>query len=206
MNNTVAAISTPRGKGGVAMVRISGGDSFEVVARVFKPASPAKFAERQPNKAYYGSFFDETGVFDDGLCLLFKAPHSFTGEDVAELYCHGGVLVAQKLLTAVFSAGAMPAGPGEFTKRAFINGKISLTQAEAVGGMIDAVSEKHLSVSARQVSGSLSKKIESESAKLRRLAASVYAFIDYPDEDMTDVTVEDMRAYYYLYLFLVYFF
>lgn len=194
MNDTVAAISTPRGKGGVAMVRVSGSDTFEIVSRVFAPASSGKFAEREPNTAYYGSFLDEKGVFDDGICLLFKAPRSFTGEDVAELYCHGGTLVTQKLLTAVFSAGASPAGAGEFTKRAFINGKITLTQAEAIGGIIDAESEKYLGVSARQASGSLSKELGDIAKELKHLTASVYAYIDYPDEDMTDVSVAEMKT------------
>ncbi len=175
------------------MVRISGADAYGVLSRVFSPASPERFASKKPNAVYYGSFFDKDGVFDDGLAVLFNAPHSFTGEDVAELYCHGGVLVTQKLLTAVFAAGAEPAGPGEFTKRAFINGKISLTQAEAVGGIIDAESEKALSVSAKQSKGSLAKAIAEISDELRFLAASVYAYIDYPDEDMTDVTPEAMR-------------
>ena len=194
MNGTVAAISTPRGRGGVAIIRISGSEAFDIAERVFIPASAKSFEKRTPAHAYYGSFRDSSGVFDDGLCLLFASPRSFTGENVAELHCHGGVLVAQKLLSAVFAAGASPAGAGEFTRRAFINGKITLTQAEAVGGIIDAASERSLSVSARQAKGSLSEKLDSVARELRLLAASVYAYIDYPDEDMTDVSVAEMRS------------
>ena len=193
MNGTVAAISTPRGRGGVAIIRISGENAFEVAEKVFAPAGKAAFAKRLQAHAYYGSFFDASGVFDDGLCVVFNAPRSFTGEDVAELHCHGGVLVAQKLLAAVFAAGAAPAGPGEFTKRAFINGKLTLTQAEAIGSIIDAKSERSLSVAAKQAGGSLSRGISETAEELTRLAASVYAFIDYPDEDMTDVTTGEMR-------------
>ena len=193
MNGTVAAISTPRGRGGVAIIRISGDTAFEVANRVFIPADKKGFSELRQAHAYYGTFADAYGVFDDGLCLVFKAPRSFTGEDVAELHCHGGVLVAQKLLSAVFAAGASPAGPGEFTKRAFINGKLSLTQAEAIGNVIDAKSERSLCVAAKQAGGSLSRGIAETAGELTRLAASVYAFIDYPDEDMTDVTAEEMR-------------
>ena len=123
---------------------------------------------------------------------IFKSPNSFTGENTTELSCHGGILVTERLLKACLSAGAEYAGPGEFTQRAFINGKITLSQAEAIGGIIDAVTDKHLNVSANQVRGSLSKKIESISSRLISLAASVYAYIDYPDEDMTDVTVPEM--------------
>ena len=192
--STIAAVGTPHGKGGVAMIRISGEDAFSVAERIFLPANKERFAKRLCGCTYYGSFADESGVFDDGLCILFASPSSFTGENVAELYCHGGMLVTQKLLAAALKNGASMAGPGEFTRRAFINGKITLTQAEAIGGIIDSKSERHLSVSARQANGSLSRALDSVYCDLRLLAASVYAFIDYPDEDMTDVSVEEMRA------------
>lgn len=191
--STIAAVGTPHGKGGVAMIRISGEDAFSVAERIFVPANKERFAKRKSGCTYYGSFADEGGVFDDGICILFASPASFTGEDVAELYCHGGILVTQKLLSAALKNGATIAGPGEFTRRAFINGKITLTQAEAIGGIIDSKSEKHLSVSARQANGSLSRALDSVYTDLRLLAASVYAFIDYPDEDMTDVSIEEMR-------------
>ncbi len=190
---TVVAIGTPHGKGGVAMIRISGSGAFDVAKRVFVPANQNLFENAVYGRAYYGSFADEKGIFDDGLCILFKAPHSFTGENVAELYCHGGILVTQKLLSAALKNGARMATAGEFTKRAFINGKMSLTQAEAVGGIIDSVSEKHLAVSARQAGGSLSRQLSGIYDELKLLAASVYAFIDYPDEDMTDVSTDEMR-------------
>ncbi len=191
--STIAAIGTPQGKGGVALIRISGEDAFSVAEKIFLPASPQRFSQRLHGVTYYGSFCDEGKTFDDGICILFSAPRSFTGENVAELYCHGGLLVTQKLLAAALKNGATMALAGEFTRRAFINGKISLTQAEAIGGIIDAKTEKHLSVSSKQANGSLSRALGRLYDELRVLAASVYAYIDYPDEDMTDVSVPEMR-------------
>lgn len=190
---TVAAVSTPRGKGGVALVRVSGENAFDIADRVFAPSSGKRITEYKPNTVVHGVFSGPDGAFDDGMAVLYASPRSFTGEDTAELCCHGGLLVTQKLLSACFSAGAVPAGRGEFTRRAFINGKLSLSEAEAVGGLIDAVSEKHLGVSLLQLGGSLAQKIGDIYSRLALLAASVYAYIDYPDEDMTDVGVPEMK-------------
>lgn len=191
---TIAAIGTPQGKGGVALIRISGDEAFEVAKRIFVPSSEKRFAQQQHGVTYYGSFRDENGIFDDGLCILFHGPRSFTGENVAELYCHGGILVTQKLLSAALKNGAVMASAGEFTRRSFLNGKISLTQAEAIGDIIDSKTEKHLSVASKQASGSLSRELGRIYDQLKLLAASVYAYIDYPDEDMTDVSVDEMRS------------
>ncbi len=190
---TIAAIATPHGKGGVAIIRISGDDAVSVASKLFKPRSGISVNEITSNKAVYGSFFDKDGVFDDGILTLFRAPRSYTGEDTAELSGHGGVLVTKKLLEAAITSGADYADAGEFTKRAFINGKISLSQAEAVGGIIDAKSEKHLQISVLQSRGALSSRIKEISDRLAYLAASVYAYIDYPDEDLRDVSGEEMR-------------
>lgn len=193
VNRTIAAVSSPRGKGGVALIRISGDEAFRIASAVFAPASGKKIEEYKPNTVVYGKFSDRNGVFDDGMTVLYKAPRSFTGEDTAELCCHGGPLVTEKLLSACIAAGASYAGRGEFTRRAFLNGKMSLSEAEAVGGMIDAVSEKHLNVSLLQMGGSLSQKIGDIYSRLVFLVSSVYAYIDYPDEDMTDVSVDEMK-------------
>ena len=191
---TIAAISTPYGKGGVAVIRISGDDALKVAARLFTPKSGLPLADVPSNLAVYGSFFDSEGVFDDGIVTLFRSPKSYTGEDTAELSCHGGVLVTKRLLEAAITAGAAYAEAGEFTKRAFINGKITLSQAEAVGGIIDAKNEKHLAVSILQAKGALTERISALSDKLTYLAASVYAYIDYPDEDLRDVGIEEMKS------------
>ena len=187
---TIAAISTPKGKGGVSLIRISGDDAVKIAEKVCS----RPLANVSPNKTVHTLFVQDGQAFDDGMATVFYAPKSFTGEDTVELCCHGGLFVTQKLLSAVFAAGAYQAGPGEFTRRAFQNGKMSLSQAEAVGGIIDAKSEKYLTVSLLQCTGSLSAKFTEMSEKLKFLIASVYAYIDYPDEDMTDVPAEELKA------------
>lgn len=190
---TIAAVSTPKGVGAVSMIRLSGDDAIETAARVFKPKNGKALTELRANQAVYGVFCDASGEFDDGLVTVFRGPRSYTGEDVAELCCHGGTLATGRLLRAVISAGADYAAAGEYTKRAFINGKLNLSQAEAVGALIEARSDTYLSISVRQLGGALSKKIDELIGKLSFLAASVYAYIDYPDEDLTDVSVEEMK-------------
>lgn len=190
---TVAAISTPYGKGGVALIRISGENAIAIAQKVAVRTGNQPLSETPSNKAVRVTFVGGGTAFDDGLITLFRAPHSFTGEDTAELSCHGGILLTQKLLSAVFSAGAFPAGAGEFTRRAFQNGKISLSQAEAIGGLIDAKSDRCLTVSLLQCRGALSEKMQNLCDRLRFLIASVYAYIDYPDEDMTDVSVSELQ-------------
>ena len=190
---TVAAISTPYGKGGVALVRVTGEDAISVAQKVAERQNGVPLSETPSAKAVRVTFRDGNRPFDDGLLTLFRAPHSYTGEDTAELCCHGGLFVTQTLLGAVFAAGATPAGPGEFTRRAFRNGKLSLSQAEAIGGLIDAKNDRCLTVSLLQSKGALSEKLSSVAERLRFLIGSVYAFIDYPDEDMTDVSVPELR-------------
>ena len=172
---------------------LAGSEALKVAERVFAPASGKKLSDYPANTAVHGVFSSSDGEFDDGMCVFFRAPRSFTGEDIAELYCHGGLLVTKKLLEAVIEAGASYAGPGEFTRRAFINGKLTLTEAEAVGDMIDAVSEAHLGAGLKRLRGALSKRVGEVYDTLRHLAASAYAFIDYPDEDLADVPVDEMK-------------
>ena len=192
--STVAAISTPVGKGGIAVIRISGDAAIEIAGRVFLPANGKKLTETEADRAVYGGIYYGKLQIDDGIAVVFKAPRSFTGENTIEISCHGGVLITKRVLEAVLAAGAEPAGAGEFTKRAFLNGKLSLTEAEAIGGLIDAKTDKYLSVSLAQSKGSLGRAVKALSDRLVFLAASVYAYIDYPDEDMTDVTVNEMQT------------
>ena len=138
-NSTIAAIATPPGQGGIAVVRLSGPDSYRVAEQVFRPADSRKrVADAKGYTALYGQFADGEELFDDGVALFYRAPRSYTGEDVIELSVHGGTVMADSLLEALYLAGAVPAGPGEFTRRAFVNGKLDLTRAEAVMGLIAA--------------------------------------------------------------------
>ena len=130
--STIAAISTPRGKGGVALIRISGEEAVAVAGRCFFPKCKKAVADLTVRTAYFGDILSEGAAIDDGIITVFKAPASYTGEDMVEITCHGGILVTSRVLEAVFAAGAIPATAGEFTRRAFVNGKLSLTKAEAV--------------------------------------------------------------------------
>src|SRR5699024_8411319 len=139
MAETIVALATPPGAGGIAVVRLSGEEALTVAAKVFFPHNAAKKVENAKGyTALYGNFVANGKTLDDGVALFFRAPHSYTGEDVAELSCHGGPVVAQSLIDACIAAGARPAGPGEYTRRAFLNGRMDLTQAEAVMSLIGA--------------------------------------------------------------------
>lgn len=135
--NCIAAISTAPATGGVAIIRISGGGALSVAEKIFVPVRAVRVADFAPNYMYPGKILCR-GFADFGLCVYFKAPHSFTGEDVVELHCHGGVQIARAVLKATLENGARMAENGEFTKRAFLNGKLSLASAEGMADMINA--------------------------------------------------------------------
>ena len=186
-SSTIAAVSTPRGKGGVALIRISGEEAAAVAGRCFFPKCKKAVADLTPRCAYFGDIVADGRVIDDGLCTYFRAPHSYTGEDMVEISCHGGVLVTARVLEAVFAAGAVPAAAGEFTRRAFVGGKLSLTKAEAVAEILDAKSNTQLEIAAAQRRGALSEKLEEVEKELIALCGAVYARIDYPDEDLGEI-------------------
>ena len=193
--STVSAISTPFGKGGIAVVRMSGEDSLEILNKIFTPAGNKKITDYPPNTLIYGDIFKDGKLIDRGMAVYFKAPKSYTGEDSAEIHCHGGILLTQLVLEATFIAGAVPAGPGEFTKRAFLSGKMGLSQAEAVIDLIDAETESKAYLAASQADGRLSAKIQEIYSELMTAVSSIYAFIDYPDEDLTDITPEELLTF-----------
>lgn len=191
--HSCAAIATAPGKAGIAVIRMSGDDAIEIASKVFVPAGNKKLCDVGANVSVYGTIFSPDGEkIDSGLCTCFYAPKSFTGENTVEISCHGSVVAQSLVLEALICAGAQMAGPGEFTKRAFVNGKLSLSQAEAVGQLIDAQSKASLKLSSNNLDGRISSKIKELSDEITYLLASVYAYIDYPDEDMRDVTNAEM--------------
>ena len=180
MADTIAAISTAPAKSAIGIIRISGDASLKVCERVFS----GKVAEK-PREMVCGKMMSADGtVCDFGMGVYFKAPASFTGEDSVELYCHGSRAVLRTVLDAVYRAGARPAEAGEFTRRAFLNGKMDLTQAEAVIDLIDSETELAAKNAAEQMNGALGRDISALSAELTSIAAEFYAFVDYPDDEI----------------------
>lgn len=182
--STIAAISTPSGKGGVAIIRISGEDAVKIAASVFFPKNKKSLYDSLPRMQVYGDIIKDGEYIDDGMATVFYAPHSYTGEDTVEISCHGGILVTRCVLEALFSVGAMPAEAGEFTKRAFINGKITLTEAESVGALLEAKSKEQIKITSGASRCRLAESINGIRESLVDLLSSIFARIDYPDEDL----------------------
>ncbi len=187
LTDIIAALSTPVGKGGVALIRVSGMGSAELVSKIFFPKSRKALCDYPPRFAVYGEVRDCRSVIDTALVTYFKAPASFTGEDMVEISCHGGYIVSSMVLEAVLESGARMAEAGEFTRRAFINDKMTLSEAEAVGDILSAVSREGVRLSSSQARGVLSERMKEITDKLTSLVSSLYAFIDYPEEDLEDV-------------------
>ena len=178
---TVSAIATPRGAGGIAIIRISGEAALSILRGAFVPAHSARAFE--PSRMMYGRVVSADGsVIDEALAVFMPGPHSYTREDVAEIHCHGGDVAARRTLARVLELGAVPAGPGEFTKRAFLNGRVDLARAEAVMQLIGANSEAAARASVRQLEGGVSGFVRDVSARIMDLLALIEASTDFPDE------------------------
>ncbi len=181
---TVAAISSPNGEGGIAVIRISGEDAINIADKCFKSFSGKSLSSLKGYSALYGQVVYENAVIDDAVALVFLAPKSFTGENTVEISVHGGRLVALDALRAVLNNGAILAQNGEFTKRAFLNGKLDLTSAESIMEIISAKNETALKISRNAKDGRVSKEINKIIDKLLELAASFSVYSDYPDEEI----------------------
>lgn len=188
----IAAISTPYGRGGIAVIRLSGEGGIVLAEKLFVPKSKKRLSEIESGYAVYGDILRDGKRIDDGIATVFRAPRSFTGEDTVEISCHGGILLTQSVLSSALECGFRLAFGGEFSKRAFLNGKMSLSEAEAVIGLIDAESEEQLRLSASITNGVLKNGVNELCDEITELLASVYAYIDYPDEDLTDVSVSEL--------------
>ena len=180
--DTIAAISTPIGEGALAVIRLSGRDVLAVLAEIFAgPIAPERFV---PRRVFFGKIHDVAGKVDDVLVTYFRAPGSYTGEDVVEISCHGGILVSRRVLDLLLAAGARMANPGEFTQRAFLNGKMDLTQAEAVMDLIRAQTELALRAANEQLAGYLGNELTDIRELLLTTLAHIEAYIDFPDEQI----------------------
>lgn len=191
--STIAAISTGQAAGGIGVVRISGENALSVADRIFKTVSGIKLEKLSGYKAAFGKVFFEEKCVDEAIALVFKAPKSYTGEDVVEISCHGGLLVTKQVLRAALANGAVPAEAGEFTKRAFLNGKMDLTRAESVMNIISAKSEQAKSAALNTLDGALYKKISEISLSLKKIAAQMAAWVDYPDEEIDDLSDDKLK-------------
>lgn len=193
MEKTIAAVSTGAAPGGIGIVRLSGPKSREIADKVFRSKYGKKIADLKGYTAALGGAYTADGEkLDDVVALVFAAPKSYTGEDIVELSCHGGLYVTKRILREILAAGASPAGPGEFTRRAFLNGKIDLTQAEAVMQLIGAGGEQAARAAEAGSSGTLSKKIVFIRSELSNIAAHLSAWADFPEEDVPEIDEEQL--------------
>ena len=191
MFETIAAISTPRGEGGIGIIRISGDDSFAILNKIFKAKNPNK--DLGFYKFNYGFIYDGDHTLDEAMVVRMKGPKTYTCEDVVEINCHGGYLVTQKILELVLKKGARHAEKGEFTKRAFMNGRIDLSQAEAVMDIIQGKTEKSISLSLEQLRGDLRDKIQNLKKLLLDVTAHVNVVLDYPEEGIDEPLPAHLR-------------
>ncbi len=190
----IAAIATAQAPGAIGIVRISGSGAMAIADRIFRPVSGTRLSDSPGYRAHYGQLTDDSGPFDDGVATVFRAPRSYTGEDCVELSCHGGVYLTRRVLRAALAAGARMAQPGEFTRRAFLNGKMSLTSAESVMQRIGA--QGALAARAAQAGAQdvLARRINAVRTALTDAAAHLAAWADFPDEAVPDVTDGELHT------------
>ena len=188
MNDTIAAIATAQAPSAIGILRLSGPDTCAILDGVFCPKNGKPMSAQDGRNMVYGTLLDSAGrVIDNALCVLFRAPNSYTGEDCAEIHCHGSPIVLNEGLTSLFAKGARQAKGGEFTRRAFLNGRMDLIQAEAVIDLIDAETAEAARNAVGQLSGTLSRTVEEIYEALMAVVSRFYAVVDYPDEDIEDL-------------------
>lgn len=194
MSDTIAAIATGAQVSAIGIIRLSGDDAITIAERLFRPFTGESMSRRRDRSLVYGKLCDAQGeTLDLCLCTVSHAPNSYTGENTAELQCHGSPVVLRTALEEMFRLGARQAGPGEFTKRAFLNGRMELTAAEAVADLIDAESVESAHNAAGQLSGAIGSKMEKIYSSLTDISAHYHAVLDYPDEDIEDFTLESYK-------------
>ena len=192
--DTISAIVTPPGEGGVGIVRMSGEESFAIADAMFRAKSGKKIEDIRSSSVSYGHILDERGkIVDEALMIVMRTPNSYTREDVVELQCHGGPVVLRTILERTFSLGARPAQRGEFTKRAFLNGRIDLSEAQAVMEMVGAKTKASLRMASGRLSGKFSGKIVELRKKILELIAHLEATIDFPEDEIDEVVLDDVH-------------
>lgn len=194
--DTIAAIATAPGEAGIGIVRLSGKKAVDIVDKIFKGKKDVSFREREPRKLYYGHIInpEDKKVIDEVLVVYMKGPHTYTTEDIVEINCHGGIIPVRRILEIVLENGARMAEPGEFTKRAFMNGRIDLAQAEAVIDLISAKTDSSFDVSLNQLEGTLSQEVRELRESVLKMLAQIEATIDFPDEDdVEEMAYEKMK-------------
>ena len=191
--DTISAIATAQGEGGIGIIRLSGEQAIAIAEKMFRPAGGKALSDYASHRAVYGRIVDEAGqVIDEALVLIMKAPHSYTKEDVVELQCHGGVMPLRRTLALTYQHGARPAEGGEFTKRAFLNGRLDLSQAQAVMDIITAKTDRSLKMATGHLTGAFSAKIKSFRQEILGQIAHLEAAIDFPEDEVDDVVTESV--------------
>lgn len=191
--STIAAISTAQAAGGIGIVRISGENALSVANQIFKTVSDIDLKTLSGYRAAFGHVIFDGKPIDEGIATVFRAPKSYTGEDVVEISCHGGLYITKQVLRAALQNGARPAEAGEFTKRAFLNGKLDLAKAEAVMQLISAQGAQSSAAALGVLEGSLSREITAVSNRLKSVCAALAAWVDYPDEEIDDLSDDSIR-------------
>ena len=193
--DTISAIATAQGEGGIGIIRLSGERAIAIADKMFKPASGRTLTAYESHRAVYGRIVDEDGqTVDEAMALIMKAPHSYTREDVVELQCHGGVMPLRKTLALTYQHGARPAEGGEFTKRAFLNGRLDLSQAQAVMDIITAKTDRSLKMAAGHLTGAFSAQIKAFRQEILGQIAHLEAAIDFPEDEVDDVVTEKVAG------------
>lgn len=192
-SDTISAISTATGEAGIGIVRMSGENAVKIANEIFKPAGKLTLAEVENRKLTYGHIYNGDKLLDEVLIVKMLAPHTYTREDVVEIYCHGGIISVRNVLKLTIEKGARLAEAGEFTKRAFLNGRLDLTQAEAVIDIIKSKSEVSYDMSIKQLEGSLSGKIDEIRNEVMSMAALIVANIDFPEDEIVEATYRTLR-------------
>ncbi|MDD4715391.1 MAG: tRNA uridine-5-carboxymethylaminomethyl(34) synthesis GTPase MnmE, partial [Oscillospiraceae bacterium] len=195
MPDTIVAVATAPMRSAIGILRLSGGQSIQLVSSLFRPANGFSLIEAENRKLVYGTLYDEEGtILDRCLATISRAPNSYTGEDTAEVQCHGSPLLLSRAMRALLALGARTALPGEFTKRAFLNGRMDLTEAEAVIDLIDAETRAAAQNAAGQLAGAIRKKIDGIYDGLLDLVARFQAILDYPDEEIPDLSQPELEG------------